>query len=259
MRLKCTDTSCFLSKGNPGEGQWWSCGGPVLWPAAQHRTCWPHTQRHTGNLWRWMALGNLLHTPKTEGLVWELEFSLSSTHLGEQQSWEQLALHPSRKAISTNTYIRGHDFLHKFCLNFAKVDDWALPRGKASRAMFDSADSLEWALHSTATSCACVSSPEAPAQTHATGWRVRNKAHRTCSQRLLWASSLGHKASWDATRLAGIAGKQKAWSCFQDYLYLSLPAFPLPYPGLQPQESQPGSAGSLMESSTTRVARGILF
>lgn len=37
------------------------------------------------------------------------------------------------------------------------------------------------------------------------------------------------------------------------------PPFASPKQGCIPQESQPGSAGCLMESSTTRVARGILF
>lgn len=42
--------------------------------------------------------------------------------------------------------------------------------------------------------------------------------------------------------------------------FISLyPPFPFLTLGCIPQESQPGSAGSLMESSTTRVARGIFF
>lgn len=43
-------------------------------------------------------------------------------------------------------------------------------------------------------------------------------------------------------------------------IFISLyPPFPSPTQGCIPQDSQPGSAGSLMDSSTTRVARGILF
>lgn len=49
-------TSCFLSKENPGEGQRWSCGVPVLWPAAHHRARQPcRGTRAIHDIW--MALG----------------------------------------------------------------------------------------------------------------------------------------------------------------------------------------------------------
>lgn len=198
----------------------------------------------------WMALGNLLHTPKTECLVWEQDI-LTITHT------------PSRDAKLTGSvsFIKGrfHKNWHqrmwflvplsKFCPSSYRY--WVLSRGKATSAMFDSADSLEWALHSTGRPHA--SSHEAPAQTQTTGWRGRNKVHV-----LKDYSGPPHRDTkhhemprdWQE-QLENRRHETTFISCY-------LP-FPSPTLGCIPQESQPGSAGSLMESSATRVARSILF
>lgn len=90
----------------------------------------------------WMALGNLLHTLKPECLVWEQDI-LTTTHTPSRDAAKLTGSVSFTKGRFHKNWHQRMWFLvplSKFCPSSYRY--WVLSRGKATDAMFDSADPL---------------------------------------------------------------------------------------------------------------------
>lgn len=124
--------------------------------------------------------------------------------------------------------------------------------------MFVTADSLGWARHSTpqAVLCKLPWSPSTKAYQRLEGQKEGPIAHAL--QDYFGPSHqdtnhhISHKSCWSSRKTEGV-------KLLRGHLCRPPRSFPFPPTlGCIPQETQPGSARCLMESSTTRVARGML-
>lgn len=103
----------FYRKKTQVRGQRWSCGVPVLWPAAHRRAHRPHRQRHPGNPWHFDGPGHFTAHSKNWGLGMRARHAhpviQTPTSAGRDAAWLMGSMPLANSTVSTKTYIRGHD------------------------------------------------------------------------------------------------------------------------------------------------------